>query len=95
MKPLVTVDELNRIQAAWMALQSDWPEAEKQKVFRDMKEKYPKIYVSGHDGAGVCIIDGIPWSRTKTFDQALADCRELGGSTQVAWNGALGRWYAI
>lgn len=95
MKPLVTVEELNRIQDSWMSLQSDWPEAAKQKVFRAMKDKYPRIYVSGHDGKGVCIIDGIPWSTTKTFDQALADCREFGGSTQVAWNGTLGRWYAI
>lgn len=95
MKPLVTVEELNRIQDSWMSLQGDWPEAKKRELFREMNEKYPKGYVSGHDGEGMCVKHGIPWSRVKTFDEALADCRELGGSTQVAWNGALGRWYAI
>lgn len=89
-----TVDELNAIQGEWMALDAFAPEPEKQRVFGLMK-RYPGRYVSGHDGFGVCIMEGCPISTPKPIDQALADCRQYGGRTDVAWNGTLGQWYRL
>lgn len=89
-----TVEELNEAQADWMALDPHAPIAERKRVFALM-ERMPKVYVSGSDGAGVCIVDGQPTSMTLTFDKAMERCREYGGRTDVAWNGKLGKWYAV
>jgi len=89
-----TVTELNEIQAQWMALDSNGPKAEIDRVCKLM-ERYPIIYVSGHDGKGVCIVQGSPLSMTMTFDQAMETCRARGGRTDVAWNGKLGIWYSL
>lgn len=89
-----SVAELNEIQAAWMALQSDAPEREKDAVLR-MMERYPRTYVSGHDGIGICMHGGCPMSRNVSFEQAMQTCKAFGGRTDVAWNGKLGQWYAL
>lgn len=91
---LPSVKELNEIQAQWMALDSTGPKAEIDRVCKLM-ERYPKIYVSGHDGNGVCIIGGSPFSMTVPFEQALETCRQLGGRVDVAWNGTAGKWYSL
>lgn len=91
---LPDVDELNDIQAQWMALAPDGPQHEINRVCKLM-EKYPRIYVSGHDGNGVCIVYGCPNSMTVPFAQALETCQALGGRTDVAWNGKLGIWYKV
>ena len=89
-----TVDELNEIQRAWMDLSAFDSEAEKNRVFRLM-ERYPSTYVSGHDGLGVVVLDGMPMSTPVEFETALSQCREHGGRVDVAWNGTLGEWYPV
>lgn len=91
---LPTVEELNYIQFEWMQLDPFAPEPEKKRVFAMMR-KYPRIYVSGHDGNGVCMIDGQPWTATAAFADAMRHCKEFGGRTDIAWNGCTGKWYAI
>lgn len=93
-KNLPTVEELNRIQAEWMAIDPFAPEAEKKRVFKLM-EQFPRTYVSGHDGKGVCNHDGQPTSIAIPFDDALARCKALGGRVDVAWHGGRGQWYAL
>lgn len=89
-----TVEELNDIQAQWMALDSNAPEPVKKKVFALMK-LYPDCYVSGHDGKGVCMVNGGPMCMTVSVDDALELCAKHGGRTDIAWNGKLGQWYAL
>lgn len=89
-----TVEELNEIQRQWMALDSTGPKAEIDRVCKLMRE-YPRIYVSGHDGKGVCMVDHQPMSVTLNFEQALSQCKEYGGRTDIAWNGHLGEWYSL
>jgi hypothetical protein len=60
-----------------------------------LMDDYPKTYVSGHDGKGVCIVSGSPFSMTVPFNQALQTCKELGGRTDIAWNGTKGEWYSL
>ena len=93
MKEKPCVIKLNNIQREWMALQCDAPDQEKRRVFKLM-EHYPNCYVSGHDGHGVCVWQGSPCSISVPFEQAMARCKELGGRTDVAWNGKLWEWYA-
>ena len=90
----MNIEQLNQIQAEWMALDSNGPKSEIDRVCKLMSQ-YPKVYVSGHDGNGVCIVSGSPMSMTVPFAQALAQCKELGGRTDIAWNGTLGQWYSI
>lgn len=94
MSDLPTVQELSDIQTEWMNLQHTAPLAEQQRVFKLM-ERLPKIYVSGHDGKGVCIASGGPMSVSIDFALAMDTCRKLGGRTDVAWNGQLGKWYDV
>jgi hypothetical protein len=89
-----TVEELNDIQAQWMALDYNAPVAERNRVFALMKQ-LPKRYVSGHDGKGVCVVDSGPLCQTVSFDYALELCAKHGGRTDIAWNGKLGQWYAL
>lgn len=89
-----TVDELNLIQAQWMALDSTGSKAEIDRVCKLMKQ-YPSVYVSGHDGKGVCMVQGCPMSVTIDFGQALEQCRAYGGRVDLAWNGKLGVWYSL
>jgi hypothetical protein len=89
-----TVEELNAIQAEWMKLDPHAPTAEKRRVFALM-ERYPRKFVSGHDGLGVCMVDGQPTSMPIEFQTALNRCKEFGGRTDVAWNGKLGKWYSV
>ncbi len=89
-----TVEELNEAQAEWMKLAHDAPDAEKRRVFKLM-ERYPRAYVSGHDGIGVCMLDGMPLSPNIEFNAALATCAVNGGRTDVAWNGKLGKWVRL
>ena len=91
---LPTVSELNDIQAQWMALDSTGPKTEIDRVCKLM-EKYPKIYVSGHDGIGVCMYQGQPCSVNVPFEEALKTCHEYGGRTDIAWNGKDGKWYSL
>jgi hypothetical protein len=89
-----TVEELNRIQAEWMALDPHAPKAEQHRVLALMK-KLPETYVSGHDGVGICMYHGGPTSINVPICYALSRCRNLGGRTDVAWNGKLGLWYSL
>ncbi len=90
----LTVERANQIQAEWMKLDPHDTEKEKNRVFAMMRE-YPTIYVSGHDGFGICIIQGSPFSTPIDFGMALQQCKELGGATHLAWNGTKGEWYSI
>jgi len=87
-----TVDELNEIQRQWMALDPHAPEKEIKRVC-DMMERYPRRYVSGHDGYGVAMLDGTPMSAHPVpFADALETCRKHGGRVDVAWDGKRGEW---
>lgn len=93
-KELPTVDELNAIQAEWMALNPDAPEKEKQRVFALMR-RYPNAYISGHDGRGVVVLDGGPINQAMDFQFCIDLCLKLGGRIDIAWNGRIGQWYSL
>lgn len=91
---LPTISELNAIQNEWMALDSNGPKKEIDRVCKLM-EKYPRCYVSGHDGKGVVVYHGTPLDQTMEFELCVSLCRQHGGRVDIAWNGMLGQWYAL
>lgn len=91
---------LNDIQAEWMALASDDPKADAQRVYKRM-EQYPRAYLSitpDFREAGA-IVDSMPcWAHRRPLAEALQWLRDLDHTnkrTDVAWCGKLGRWVAI
>lgn len=91
MKNQPNIERLNYIQAEWMALDCFAPEAEKRRVFK-LLDEYPNCYVSGHNGIGVCMIDGCPLSMPVPIESALESCKALGGRIDIIWNGKTGQW---
>ncbi len=89
-----TVAELNEIQAQWMKLDPAAPKPEIDRVCKLMA-KYPRKYVSGHNGRGVVMMDGEPMNQAMDFGLCLDLCRKHGGRTDIAWNGKLGIWYSL
>lgn len=92
---LPTLEELNSIQAEWMKVDPCGDKAECARVCKLM-ERYPKRYISGHDGVGVTMIDGGPCSATALPLHGptgeIERCRKLGGRVDVIWNGKIGQW---
>jgi hypothetical protein len=87
--------ELNEIMGRWMAIQSNAPEEEKRKLFKEM-DKFPKSYLSvSSDGkratpmhkGSPCLPDG-----TSMYD-ALGYCTEMGIQTTYAWQNS--RWVSL
>lgn len=93
-KEIPGIERLNAIQAEWMELDSNATEKEKRRVFALM-ELIPNIYVSGHDGKGVCIAHNQPCSVAVDFSAAMDRCRAMGGRADIAWNGTTSQWYRI
>lgn len=87
----LTATEANAIHAEWMALESNAPEKEKQRVFALMR-KLPQSFVSiGIDRAQV-IISGTPaHGCPESIPAALERAKRLGVQTALRWNAA-GHW---
>ena len=96
----LTVAQLNDIQDAWMDLKHDAPMAEKQRVYRFM-EGYPKSFLSVSSDSKFAtpfVNDSPCWSESGPIKEAidfLSSPSIHNGRTDVAWNGAIGRWVSI
>lgn len=94
------VEELNRIQSAWMKLEHTAPKAEQDKVFK-MMEQYPKAYLTisqDKTTANVVIGAGIAWPNSRATAAAvewLKQCDAPGSRTDVAWCGSIGQWVSL
>lgn len=92
---VITATEANAIQAEWMALQSDAPKAEKQRVFALM-EKLPQHYISctpEQNGLAQVMQHGMPsHSRPEPIGEAILRAQRMGVQTSLVWAG--NRWEA-
>jgi hypothetical protein len=100
-----TVEQLNRLQADWMALQADDPEKVRKAVLGRMADHYPKTYVSvSSDLAyGMPMIDGMPvWPSPRSTAEAVGYLRGItrhrgdrGVRLDVGWCGSKGEWVTL
>ena len=82
-----TLDELNAIQADWMALAWDAPEAEQRRVIDAMK-RTPSVYASVNASAtgAIVMLPGQPMQALPiSLDKARKILQEMGARTDVAW----------
>lgn len=95
-----TLEELNEIQRQWMALSSEAPKAEQQRVFALLK-KYPRAHLSvSSDGKmAMPMIDSMPaWASSQPIERALEWIKALPTVTarvDVAWCGSKGQWVKL
>jgi len=99
--PLPTVDELNKIQADWMALDPTGDLRERERVIRSM-EQYPAVYLSiTPDGAlANVVVDHMPlWANRRPTAEAVEYVKAMRTwkqkRTDVAWCGQDGKWVAL
>ena len=80
----MNVARLNEVQAAWMALSGNAPEAEKQKVFAMMRE-LPRSYISiNEDGEATPMYHGQPTAIPQPLEEVKQAYPEL-AALGVAW----------
>ena len=98
-----TAEQLNAIQARWMALDSNDNEETKRSVFKAM-ESYPKAYVSANADLTKAqpLIDSMPvWSEGHSIKEAIQYLADYGKNNRngirldVAWVGSTGKWISI
>ena len=83
----MTLHKLNFTHRAWMELNPDAPESEKQTVFAQMRDN-PKEYLSGslENGFGI-IVNGMPlWAEKRPVAEAMEAAKEMGIQTRFAWD---------
>ena len=85
-KAAPTVAELNAIQAEWMKLDPNAPEAEKRRVEKLM-ERIPQTYVGGSEKRSVVNHHGGPLNHPMERRAALELCAKVGGRTDVIFDG--------
>ena len=96
----LTVAQLNDIQSAWMDLKHDAQFAERQRVYKLM-EGYPKSFLSISSDSKFAtpfVNDSPCWAESRPLKEAidfLSSPSIRNGRTDVAWNGATGRWVSI
>lgn len=86
------LNELNAIQADWMAISSDSPEKEKQRVFVLM-EKIPKVFLSISEEMATVIWNGQPMNRPMSIESALEYHGDIIPEKDIAWKN--GQWVAL
>ena len=83
---MITVKELNEIQAQWMALDSNDSESRKQEVFALM-DKIPLSYITYNGTNANMVIRGAPFHATGL---PLNEIKEIAprhnARTDIAWN---------
>jgi hypothetical protein len=94
-KKLPTVEEANRLQAEWMALDSTGPRKEIDRVCKAYKA-LPVSYISQSDsGQAQVLIHGMPTTAdNRTIEEAEQLAAKCGVQTVLRWN-SKGYWFAV
>lgn len=87
MKTIISAARANEIQKAWMELDCNAPEKEKQKVFSMMKE-LPSSHISENSKHGLAqvILQGQPTHAfPEPIEKAVIRAKEMGVQTDLIW----------
>ncbi len=96
-----TVQQLNELQAAWMAIDPTKATPAEQSAICKRLEAYPKAYltISADTKSANAIIDGgQQWSHNRPTQAAIDYLKQLrhpGTRTDVAWQGSAGMWVGL
>ena len=82
----MTIDEANKIQAEWMALESEAPEKKKKRVFALM-DQCPKKFLSINKDNSLAqvMISGMPLNQPQTISECIAYFSHYDFDRTMAW----------
>ncbi len=83
----MTVEEANKIQAEWMALESNAPEKKQKRVFALM-DKFPKKYLSIHSSGAtaVLVVGGMPCNQPMPIADVIRHFSNENFDRTIAWS---------
>lgn len=83
---MVTIDEANKIQAEWMALESEAPEKKKKRIFALM-DQCPKKFLSINKDNSLAqvMISGMPLNQPQTISECIAYFSHYDFDRTMAW----------